>query len=215
MVTAVDVQQFELLLTQSGYDEHETNFLINGFREGFDLGYRGQMHNIRRKTKNLTLRVGSPMVLWNKIMKEVKCKWYAGPYEEPPFANFIQSPVGLVPKDGGKDTRLIFHLSYPRSGKSINSETPKEWCSVHYPDFSEAILLCIAAGMNCNIAKSDMRSAFRNLGLNRKSWPWLVLMAKSPLDGKLYYFADKCLPFGAAISCSHFQRFSNAIAHLV
>ena len=26
---------------------------------------------------------------------------------------------------------------------------------------------------------------------------------------------DKCLPFGASISCSHFQRFSNAVKHIV
>ena len=26
---------------------------------------------------------------------------------------------------------------------------------------------------------------------------------------------DKCLPFGASISCSHFQAFSDAIAHIV
>ena len=29
------------------------------------------------------------------------------------------------------------------------------------------------------------------------------------------FFVDKCLPFGAAISCALFQAFSNAIAHLV
>ena len=29
------------------------------------------------------------------------------------------------------------------------------------------------------------------------------------------YFVDKCLPFGASISCSHFQAVSDAIAHLV
>ena len=33
--------------------------------------------------------------------------------------------------------------------------------------------------------------------------------------GKTYYFMDKCLPFGASISCSHFQRFSNAVEHIV
>ena len=37
----------------------------------------------------------------------------------------------------------------------------------------------------------------------------------SPIDGKTYYFVDKCLPFGASISCSHFQRFSNAVRHIV
>ena len=34
-------------------------------------------------------------------------------------------------------------------------------------------------------------------------------------DGLTYYFFDKCLAFGASISCSHFQRFSNAVAYLV
>ena len=28
------------------------------------------------------------------------------------------------------------------------------------------------------------------------------------------YFIDKCLPFGASVSCSHYQRFSNALKHL-
>ena len=41
------------------------------------------------------------------------------------------------------------------------------------------------------------------------------MKAVNPLDGKTYYFVDKCLPFGASISCSHFQRFSNAIKHIV
>ena len=31
----------------------------------------------------------------------------------------------------------------------------------------------------------------------------------------MYYFIDKCLPFGAAISCAHFQVFSDAIAHIL
>ena len=41
------------------------------------------------------------------------------------------------------------------------------------------------------------------------------MKAVSPIDGKTYYFVDKCLPFGASISCSHFQRFSNAVGHIV
>ena len=64
-------------------------------------------------------------------MKEVKEERYAGPFEKIPFEHYIQSPIGLVPKDWGKDTRLIFHLSYPRDGKSsVNANTPSELCSV-------------------------------------------------------------------------------------
>ena len=142
-------------------------------------------------------------------MKEVKLKRFAGPYERIPFnGGYIQSPIGLVPKDDGKDQRLIFHLLYPRkTGQSLNDNTPREFCSVQYPDFQRAIELCIRAGVNCNISKSDMTAAFRNLGIRKKDWRWLILKAKSPMDGKFYYFIDKCLPFGASISCALFQEF--------
>ena len=33
-------------------------------------------------------------------------------------------------------------------------------------------------------------------------------------DGQVYYFIDKCLPFGSSISCSHFQHFSDSLAHI-
>ena len=72
---------------------------------------------------------------------------------------FIQSPVGLVPK-GTNGTRLIFHLSYPRDGKSVNSETPKHLCSVSYKDIDFAIKMCKQEGEGCFVAKSDMQSAF-------------------------------------------------------
>ena len=65
------------------------------------------------------------------------------------------------------------------------------------------------------IAKSDLASAFRTLGLRVMDFNLLIMKAKSPIDGKTYYFVDKCLPFGASISCSHFQHVSNAIAHIV
>ena len=44
-------------------------------------------------------------------MKEVSLGRIAGPFEKIPFTNFMQSPIGLVPKTGGK-THLIFHLSF-------------------------------------------------------------------------------------------------------
>ena len=65
------------------------------------------------------------------------------------------------------------------------------------------------------LGKSDMRSAFRHLGMKISQFKLLVMKAVSPLDGKTYYFVDKCLPFGAAISCAHFQSFCNAIARIL
>ena len=74
-------------------------------------------------------------------MKEVKLGRVAGPYYQgPPFENYIQSPVGLVPKAGGQ-TRLIFHLSFDfKSGNlSVNGRTPDKLCTVTYNDLDAVI----------------------------------------------------------------------------
>ena len=216
IVTPVNTKTLHALLKESSYDKTETEFLIEGFKNGFSIGYTGP-EDVKITSPNLKFReVGNSTILWNKVMKEVREKRYAGPFEHIPFGSYIQSPIGLVPKDGGKDTGLIFHLSYPRGGgTSVNANTPEHLCSVQYPDFNEAIQLCIREGSGCKIAKSDMKSAFRNLGIRKEHWKFLIMKAVSPMDGKVYYFVDKCLPFSASISCSHFQRFSNAIRHVV
>ena len=221
MVTPVDPQKLLTLLNNTNYNHQETEFLVDGFTKGFDIGYRGKTTELKHTAPNLRFTIGNEIELWNKVMKEVKLKCYAGPFREIPYQNFIQSPIGLVPKDGGQATRLIFHLSYPREGASVNSCMPPELCQVRYPDFALAIRRCMEelskAGEDgiCYIAKSDMMSAFRNLGILPKQFAFLIMKARGPKDGKFYYFVHKSLPFGASISCSHFQRFSNAVAHIV
>ena len=145
----VNVTVLHKLLVESKYDKEETKFLVDGFTNGFRIGYEGP-RNIKLTSQNLKLdgKVGNKTDLWNKMMKEVKEGRYAGPFKDPPFKHFIQSPVGLVPKDGGKSSRLIFHLSYPRKPKgetqsSVNANTPKEYTTVSYPTFESAVQLCI------------------------------------------------------------------------
>ena len=63
IVTPVKVDKLEQLLLQMKYDQKETEFVVNGFRYGFPLGYQG---NRMRKTtsRNLKLRCGSEEILW-------------------------------------------------------------------------------------------------------------------------------------------------------
>ena len=109
-----------------------------------------------------------------------------------------------MPKDQGRNMRLIFHLSYPRDGdSSINANTPTKFCSVHYPDFDDAVSRCLEeiqilermeqskiefqrSNNHRNfrpiyIGKSDMKSAFRNLGVRPNQFCWLTMKAKSPI----------------------------------
>ena len=202
----------EELLRQTNYPPDEINFLIDGFTNGFALGFNGDRRVIRT-APNLRLDpIGTPLDLWNKVISEVKSHRFAGPFLQPPFQHYIQSPLGLVPKDGGTKTRLIFHLSYPRrsrSGKpeSVNANIPRELTTVQYPQFDEAVQLCLDQGPGCKAAKSDMTSAFRHLPIRREDWALLVMFALHPLTGLTYYFFDKCVPFRAATSCALFQRF--------
>ena len=137
------------LLLESRYDAEETRFLVDGFTNGFDIGYQGPVER-QSTSENIPLTVGTQVDLWTKIMKEVECKRVAGPFESIPFKNFIQSPVGLVPKAGRK-TRMIFHLSFNfHKGKevkinnnSLNACTPKELYTVRYNDLDTAVSNCL------------------------------------------------------------------------
>ena len=124
IITPVDPRKLNQLLTEAGYDKDKTKYLVDGFSNGFSLNYQGPLQECKRTAPNLKLRVGNKYELWNKVMKEVELGRYAGPYDDPPFDNFVQSPIGLVPKDKGLKTRFIFHLSYPKDGDSVNSGIP-------------------------------------------------------------------------------------------
>ena len=191
------------LLIETNYNKEKRDFL--GFTHGFDLGYRGP-EQIQQTAKNLKFTIGNETELWNKVMKEVELKRYAGLFTTIPFDNYIQSPIGLVPKDEGTKTRLIFHLPYPRSGNgtSVNGVTPEDLTSVQYCSFDDTVRLCIKEGPGCAAAKSDMSSAFRHLPMKKIFWKFLVMKAKNPADGKFYYFVDKCMPFDII---SHIMEF--------
>ena len=180
VISPVDVNMLESLLKEASYDTDKTNKLVDGFKNGFSLGYEGPT-KIQIQSPNLKFRgVGNKTILWNKVMKEVKLKRYAGPFKSPPFDFFIQSPIWLVPKDNGRDVHLIFHLSYPCSSKSkisVNANINKKLCSVSYPSFDQAIQLCLAAGKSCVLCK------FRHdFGL-QESWDQEVTLANFTYEG--------------------------------
>ena len=64
-------------------------------------------------------------------------------------------------------------------------------------------------GVGTELAKSDLRSAFRTIPVNRADFNLLGFT----FEGK-YYF-DMCLPFGCRQSCSLYETFSSFLNWLV
>ena len=208
------------LLLESSYNKKDMDFLINGFSQGFDLMYQGPCER-QDKSANIPFRgVGDKWDMWAKIMKEVDLKRFAGPYQDPPFRFFVQSPIGLVPKAGNK-TRLIFHLSYDfEMNKSVNHHIPHEVCTVKYKDLDYAVALCLKlldilpTGLIWS-RKTYLLLAFRVLPFSKWCWFLLIMVAEDPETGVFWYFVNKCLPFGSSISCALFQKFPDALAHVL
>ena len=142
VVTPVKVVKLVGKFRQTEYSADKIEFLEHGFRYGFNIGYEGPTQR-RSQSDNLPFTIGNKTVLWNKLMKEVSLKRVAGPFEQIPFRNSIQSPIGLVPKAGGEQMCLIFHLSYDFKKsdnlKSLNHFTPKDKCTVKYKDLDFAV----------------------------------------------------------------------------
>ena len=88
-VSLVKPKILEQMLKQADYDTDEMQFLVDGFTEGFSLGYQGRI-DIQVTAPNLKFRgIGNETVLWNEIMKEVKLQCYVGPFEKIPFKYYI------------------------------------------------------------------------------------------------------------------------------
>ena len=218
----INVKRLKFLLHQSGYPKHKIGRIIKGFTIGFDIGYNGPMDRVH-EAHNIPLRIGSQVEMWNKIMKEVMKSRYAGPFQkhELPFKSYIQSPIGLVPKSNNR-TRLIFHLYFDsgqeENQKSVNFHTPQHLCSVKYHDLDEAVcdglrLLAEYDGTQLYYSKTDFSDAFRLLPVKMSQCVWLILKMRHPKTGIWCYFIDKCLPFGASISCALFQEFSDCMTN--
>ena len=165
-------------------------------------------------------------------MAEVHVSRVARPFLNIPYDSYIQSPIGLVPKDE-KKTRLIFHLSYDFNKKgqmdpamrSFNFNIAEEFSTVKYWDLDYAIRTCVRLCKKLNdinvyhdslhLGKTDLKSTFRLLPGLPSQRRFLIMKARHPHTGIVYCFVDKCLPFGAHASCYLFQEFSNALQHII
>lgn len=202
--TPIDLVALELEL--GFYESDDRDYLLDGFRNGFSLHYVGP--HIAMEAKNLKSALELPLIVQNKINKEILAGRVAGPFKERPIDSLRVSPIGLVPKKTPGEYRLIHHLSYPQ-GFSVNDFIDPHICSVQYTSFDEAVFLLQDLGPNCKLFKMDLKNAFRLLPVNKKDFELLGFK----FNGK--YYIEKALPFGCSISCKTFEKFATFLEFAV
>lgn len=158
--------------------------------------------------KNLQSAELNPLIVKQKIDKEIAEGRVAGPWSYPPFGNLRISPLGLVPKKQTGQYRLIHHLSYPE-GQSLNDFIDPKLCSVQYTTFDEAIQMVQNLGQSCLLGKADIKSAFRLLPVSPHDFDQLGFKFQNQV-----YF-DKSMPFGCSISCATFEAFGKCLEFVV
>ena len=155
----VDLLEFYLL---NHPDRSFVSFLCDGLRHGFKIGYDGPRHPV--SSSNLISANQHPEIIESNLLDEVVQGHTAGPFTNSPDENFQIYPIGLVPKKHSNKMRTIFHLSYPKgSGHSVDDHIPQENFSLQYIRLDDAIKIVQELGRGCYMAKTDIKSAFRNI----------------------------------------------------
>ena len=204
-VTPVRIDRLTTVLRD--YDPFFKKNLIQGFSYGFHIHYSILKSSFQ--SQNLLSAHDQPNIVTDILHEEIEAGRVAGPLSAPPFANFVLSALGIVPKKASNE----FRLSYTHEN-SVNSGIPVDFSSVRYASIQDAIVLLCKTfrsyfvkrlGVGCYLAKTVIKSAFRIIPIHPEDYPLLGMKWRGN------YFFDRCLPMGCRSSCIILERFSTAV----
>lgn len=140
------------------------------------------------------------------MRKEVPLDHTAGLFLTPPFPSLQVYPIGAISKKRFLGWCTIFHLSYPKHGRtSVNAHISPETYSLQYIKVEHAISILQDLGYGCFMSKVDIKSAFRNILVYPSDWELLGMKWEG------LYFFDMTLPFGLRSAPFLFYQFSSAL----
>ena len=99
---------------------------------------------------------------------------------------------------------MILHLSAP-PGRSVNDFIAKDQFSLHYSSVDDAVRILLALGPGAQMAKVDLKSAFRMVPVHPADWHLMGMRWRDR------YYVDTCLPFGLHSAPFLFNEVATAI----
>ena len=158
-VTPISPHALKKHLTKIGYDKSITNYLVQGFTEGFRLDHNTSVTSTE-PTNDISIETHAD-IAYQKISKEVEAGRMKGPFTNPPFPDFHVSPIKLTEKSVKGTFRMIHNLSWPYDETSINSQISDDSKTVKYSNVNEAIKLVMQFPKGSYTRKTDIQNAFK------------------------------------------------------
>ena len=208
MPTPLKVVNFQTLL--SGYRDYT---LCDHIPFGFPINYVREELPLVPHTNHKSA-LDHPTSVDNYINKLISRGAVIGPLQLNPFNSpFISSSLQTMDKPSSVHRRVVFDLSYPKTGTSANGGIPKDTYlgephNLIFPSVDNLIQRVVELGPGCKLMKVDMMSAYKQLYVDPKDYTLLGFSFRGLL------FAELTLPFvarNAALCC---QRLTNAVAYI-
>jgi hypothetical protein len=182
-----------------------------GIRNGFNMG----VLSIPSKTytpPNHSSAISHPRAVASHIHKELSLGRYTGPFSQSKLEQLIgpfrTSPLGVVPKSGTNEFRLVQDLSYPRHNPhhtSVNSEINIDDFRCDWGTFQKVVDIVLDAPLGSQAATLDVDAAFRRCPILPSQQPNFVVMWND------LFYIDHVAPFGATSSGGVFGRVADAL----
>jgi hypothetical protein len=197
-------------------DKSFVNYIIDGIVNGVHIGYTGPRYY--REYKNWSSVHTFYDAVHSSIQKDISKGRKLGPWDSPPSANFVGSPMGaFLKKRSTNKYRVIHDLSWP-PGQSINSGITDD-CSVHY--ISVDTVTTIIKNLNVKgveMSRIDLEDAYKFIFTHPSDWELLGStfdIRQSDGSLKKQYFIDCTLPFGLKSSPKIFCTFAEGLRYIM
>ena len=142
---------FRLLLDSIGETGPVADYLVDGFRSGFDCGLRPEAIHVPETIvyRNPPMEARLEALTDRGIHEEFDLGWIGGGSAALPFDTFISSPIGAVwKKEFGRplDKSRRTHNLSKGGAASVNAKVSPEFASVSYSSVDDAVRLIGSIG---------------------------------------------------------------------
>ena len=189
--TPLKAEAWEAML-EGHPDRVLAEIVLRGIREGFRVGFHGNLADLQPCKQNLISVREHPEVVQEYLKQEVMAGRIieVGDLRQAQALGVHCSPFGVIPKKGRAGMwRLIVDLSSP-DGHSVNDGISRELSSLSYMSVDDVMAEVVRRGKGTLMAKMDIKQAYRNIPVH----PVDRVLLGMHWQGRV--FVDGCLPFG-------------------